>query len=207
VILSFFQSLAVWIFGILYSIILLSLIRNTWFSEGRKKSLLPVFLLNLILFYPSLIIVYFSLQIQPSLTSFLIIFGLFTIGLYVGSIEVPGFLILTKYDEKSNDILNIVQRNIISSNYDFSVSIRILENSLTSNKIRLEETYLYDSLNYFVKSSKDMNNVDGSVFNLILMETNQSIRNVSDMSKHPFPKLVEVFSLAGLSFLIAQLLK
>lgn len=205
--LSLFQSLVLWIFGIIYSIILIILVKNSFYSKGRKKCLFSVFILNLITFYPSIVVIYLSLQLQPSLTDFLIIFGLFTIGLYVATIEVPGFLILTRYDKKSGEILENIQKNIISSNYEFKSSIKNLDDSLSNNKSILEEVHLYSGLIYFVKSSKDMSNVDGSVFNLLLMETNQSIRSISDLSKHPFPKIVEVFSLAGLSFLIAQFLK
>jgi hypothetical protein len=78
---------------------------------------------------------------------------------------------------------------------------------LDNNKQRLEELHAYDQLKYYEDSSSEMNQANTSVFDLLLMSTNQWIKDCDEQSKHPFPKLVDILSLAGLSFLIAQFLK
>lgn len=208
-ILSPLEIVLLWMFIIFYSLILFiawKVSRNS--AKGRKKSLSSLFLLNLAIFYLGLIVVHLWFDNkEPNLNDFITVYGLLTIGVYVATIEVPGFLILSHYDGKSIEVLRTARKNLIESTFSFLPSIQDLQSLTKKHKSRLEELYLYTNLNYFIKSSNQMSQVNRSVLDLLLIEINQSVRNVSHKSKHPFPKLIDVFSLTGLSFLIAQLLR
>jgi hypothetical protein len=197
-----------WAFIITYSVVFLVLFRYSWkSSNGREKSLSYLFVMNLAIFYLVLIAIQFGTTFTPNFRDFLTVYGLATIGVFVGTIEVPGFLILSRYDENSTKILKEIRHNLIISISSFSSSIQELEQLVTENKSRCKELQLYELLNYFLQSSKQMNQVNRSVFDLLLLEINRSIGSVSRDSKHPFPKLIDVLSLTGLSFLIAQLIR
>jgi hypothetical protein len=209
VILNPLETVVLWIFIIFYSLILFIAWRTSRNSaKGRKKSLSHIFLLNLAVFYLGLISVQLWLDNDESnLQNSVTVYSLLTIGIYVASIEVPGFLILSRYDEKSIEVLQIARGYLIESTFSFSPSIRRLQALIKEYRSRLEELHLHTNLDYFIKSSTQMNQSNRSFLNLLLAEINQSIRSVSQKSKHPFPKLIDVLSLTGLSFLIAQLLR
>jgi len=160
------------------------------------------------MFYLGLIIIHLWLNNKElSLQDFITVYGFLTIGVYVASIEVPGFLILSHYDEKSIEVLQIIQKYLIKGTFSFSSSIQSLQALIKKYKYRLEELYLYANLKYFIQSSNQMKQINRSVLDLLLAEINQSVRSVSQKSKHPFPKLIDILSLTGLSFLIVQLLR
>lgn len=208
-ILSPLETVLLWAFIIFYSPTLSlawGISRNS--AKGRKKSLSYLFLLNLVAFYLSLIAVYLGVNNkEPNFRDFVTLHGLLTIGVYVATIEVPGFLILSHYDEKSIEVLRIARKYLIASTVNFWPSTQGLHTLMKKHKSRLEELHLYANMNYFFQSSNQMNQINRSVLDLLLTEINQSVRIVSQKSKHPFPKLIDVLSLTGLSFLIAQLLK
>ena len=207
-ILSPLETVLLWVFIIFYSLTLFIAWRVSKNSaKGRKKSLSYLFLLNLVSFYLGLIAVNFGLNNNESnFRDFVTVYGLLTIGAYVATIEIPGFLILSHYDEKSIEVLWTAQKYLIASTVNFSPSIQDLQTLMKNYKSRLEELHLSVNLNYFIQSSNQMHQINRSVFDLLLMEISQSVRSVSQKSKHPFPQLIDVLSLTGLSFLIAQLL-
>lgn len=177
-------------------------------SNGRENTIAFSFLFSAALLYIGIIVAYLLWDISPSITNFLTIFGLLVIAVYVITIEVPGFLKLSRYDEVSVDLLEEVQRNLVLSVTSFEPSIPILDEMLQKNKGRFNELHVFQNLNYFVTSSKEMNpQINKSILDLLLYDISQTIKKTADSSKHPFPKLIDVLSLAGLSFLIAQLLK
>lgn len=180
----------------------------SWRSkEERKNCLAPLFIFNMILFGAILGEITFWFNYSPDIRQFIIINGLLTIGVYVVTIEVPGFLLLSSYDEKSVKLLQDIKTNLIDSRSSFNKGIQRIQSILVNNKEMLEEIHSYDQLKYYEESSIEMNQANISVFDLVLMSITQSIKDCDKQSKHPFPKLVDVLSLAGLSFLIAQLLK
>ena len=208
-ILSPLETVLLWILIICYSLVLFiawTIFKNS--AKGRNKSLSYLFLLNVAMFYLGLIIIHLWLNNKElSLQDFITVYGFLTIGVYVASIEVPGFLILSHYDEKSIEVLQIIQKYLIKGTFSFSSSIQSLQALIKKYKYRLEELYLYANLKYFIQSSNQMKQINRSVLDLLLAEINQSVRSVSQKSKHPFPKLIDILSLTGLSFLIVQLLR
>lgn len=207
--LSIIELAILWIYLIVYSLISgYAIFSSCRTEDGRKKSLFLLFLANLAVSYLGIASSYFWINIDSSnLGNFFSFLGLFTVGVFVLTIEVPGFILLSRYDEKTVDILKEVHENLISSVFTFTEAIGKLSEIDRNNKQRLEEVHLQKNLNYFVKTSKDMRNIDSSLHNLLLTEVSQQIHQISDQSKHPFPKLIDVLSLTGLSFLIAQFLK
>ena len=201
-------TVLLWLFIIFYSLVLLiawRIYRNS--NKGRKRSISYLFLLNLAAFYLGLAIVHLGLNNgEPDLNGIVTVYGLLTVAVYVLTIEVPGFLILSRYDEKSINVVQTARGHLIRSTFEFTPSIQGLQALVKNYRSRLEELHLYANLDYFIQSSNQMNQINRSVFDLLLMETGQSAAGVSQRSKHPFPKLIDVLSLAGLSFLIAQLL-
>jgi hypothetical protein len=209
VILNPLESLILWLLAIFYTGIMLWLFRYYRKSPlGRENKIAFSFIFSVFLLYALTIVVYFLWNTSPSITDFITIYGLLVVAVYVVAIEVPGFLLISRYDDTSVDLLEEVHRNLILSVASFEPSIPFLEDILQKNKDRLNELHVFENLNYFVISSKEMNpQINKSIFDLLLFDINQTIKKTADSSKHPFPKLIDVLSLAGLSFLIAQLLK
>ncbi len=204
---SYTETIILSIYVIAYFSAFLAVLKRFWASkELRKKSLSPLFIFNMILFSAGLAISFWY-DYSPNISQFITIYGLLAIGVYVATIEVPGFLMLDSYDEKSVVLLQDIKDSLIKSRYHFSEGIQKIHSMLDNNKQRLEELHAYDQLKYYEDSSSEMNQANTSVFDLLLMSTNQWIKDCDEQSKHPFPKLVDILSLAGLSFLIAQFLK
>jgi hypothetical protein len=194
--------------GIYTAVMLLLFWNHRSSSDGRERITAPTFVFNLTIFYVVVLATYFLMDLALNITDFITIFGLILVVVYVITIEVPGFLMISRYDETSVDLLEVIHQNLVLSISSFEPAIPTLEKLLQQNKDRFEELHVYQNLNYFVSSSKEMNpQINKSVFDLLLFEINQTIKETDDSSKHPFPKLVDILSLAGLSFLIAQLLK
>lgn len=203
------ESITLWLLVIAYTGVMLWLFQHHRKSSiGRENTIAFSFLFSVALLYIGIIAVYFLWNASPNIADFITIYGLLVIAVYVVTIEVPGFLMISRYDEVSVDLLEEVHRNLILSVASFEPSIPILEGMLQENKDRFNELLVFENLNYFVASSKEMNpQINKSILDLLLYDINQTVRKTADSSKHPFPKLIDVLSLAGLSFLIAQLLK
>lgn len=134
-----------------------------------------------------------------------VFFGYAIIASYVISIEMPGYLILSRYDDKLLDALQDLRKKIISLNYNLG-NISDLETFCQKNEKQLETVFISDVLNEFIKSCKTTKHLDTSLYEVALKEVGEAINTVSTRSKHPFPKLIEIMSLAGISFLLSQFL-
>jgi hypothetical protein len=209
VVLNLFEIIALLLLSGIYTSVMLLLFRHhKSSSEGREQIIAPTFIFSLIMFLVAVLATYFLLDLAPNITDFITIFGLVLVGVYVITIEVPGFLMISRYDEVSVDLLEDVHQNLVLSVSSFEPAIPTLEKLIEQNKDRFTELHVNQNLDYFISSSKEMNpQINKSVFDLLLFEISQTTKETADSSKHPFPKLVDVLSLAGLSFLIAQLLK
>ena len=203
------ETAMLWLFLISYSVLVfLALRRITRYKSQREKSLLLLISLNLIFLYLASIIAFFLFNSwKPDLRDLVTLYVFLVVGAFVITIEVPGFVILSSYDNKTIEVLSDVRRNLVTVAYNFDSSIQNLQSLQKTNETRLEEQHMSDILNYFVETCIRIKNIDVSLLNLTLSEINLSIREVSQQSKHPFPRLVDILSLTGLSFLIAQLLK
>jgi hypothetical protein len=198
-----------WAFIVIYSIaVLLATSRAIRQKTIREKPLSFLLPLHLVIFYLALLGAHLLLSSwQPDLKELATLNVFLIVGSFVFTIEIPGFILISNYDDKSVEALSDVRKNLVSISFDFKYSLENLQSLQKANEARLSEQNVSEILDYFVRSSSRMKNVDTSLLNLTLSEINLSIREVSQQSKHPFPRLLDIFSLAGLSFLIALLLR
>jgi len=129
-----------------------------------------------------------------------------TVGIFVVTVEIPGYLILTRYDETEIEHLTTVREALVKTAYSFG-SVGDLKDRVQQNAQTLEDLKLRDLFEEFVQSCERLKNVDQRFWSLALTEISSRVDDVSKRSKHPMPKLIDLLSLAGLSFLIAQFLK
>jgi hypothetical protein len=191
-----------------YILVVLAIFKIFHFSkENRKKLLSPLFLMNMFLF------IFFTVSLSlfygttPSTTELIVIYGLLTVGVFVATIEIPGFLLLSNFDEEVVSVLEKAKADLINTRAHFNEGIVGIKNALKNNKETLTQIHAYDQIEYYETSSTEMGQANLQIFDLTLFSINQLIKEYGEKSKHPFPKLVDVFSLAGLSFLIAHFLK
>lgn len=202
------QSIILPIYFIAYFIVIVTLFKIYHAAkEERQRLLTPLFIFNSIMFSALVAVITLWHNFSPTITQFITIYGLLTIGVFVVTIEVPGFVLLNNFDKKSVAVLREIKTGMIKSRSTFSEGIEGIHNTLVSNKQILTELHAYDQIDYYETSSNEMNQSNTSIFDLLLMSLNQWMKECEEKSKHPFPKIVDIFSLAGLSFLIAQLLK
>ncbi len=135
----------------------------------------------------------------------IVFFGYVIIASYVISIEIPGYILLSRYDDKLLDVLQDIRRKTVSLKYNIE-KIQDLQTLYQKNRKQLEAIFVYDMLEEFTKSCNTIKNLDTSLYEVTLKEVGDRIGSVSDRSKHPFPKLIEIMSLAGISFLLSQFL-
>lgn len=126
------------------------------------------------------------------------------IGAYVVSIEIPGYILLSRFDDRLGGVLEEMRKKMVRLKYNFEIDP--IESLCKSNANNLRSVGISDILDDFVKRCKTINNIDGTFYDIALKEIVDRGKSVSDRSKHPFPKLIEIFSLAGMSFLIGQFL-
>jgi hypothetical protein len=125
---------------------------------------------------------------------------------YVICIEVPGYMILSKFDQTSSDSLDELRRAVIDAIIAYA-SMSVLQEKIEALSSLLEYTNLKSLVEGFVRSSARLKSTDPTLSSLLLSEINQSISSFDSQSKQPLPQLTNLLSLAGLSFLLAEILK
>lgn len=128
------------------------------------------------------------------------------IGSFVATIEVPGYLFLRRRDQRVLDYLEDWRTEMVKVGYDFG-NYSTLKSKSEEGKAILEEVGTYRFVADFIEYSGRIQNVDKGLWTLTLGEVNRAMEAVQGRSKHPAPELIEIFSLSGLSFLIAQVLR
>jgi hypothetical protein len=124
------------------------------------------------------------------------------------SLEVPGWLKLSKLDESRSETITKLRTTLIKIRYLFDPSFEELKKIVKAEKIVLEEEEIGDIINDFVNACEDANEpLNESLWALTLSETTERINAINKRSKHPIPKLIDILALSGLSVLIAELLK
>jgi hypothetical protein len=128
------------------------------------------------------------------------------VGWFVFAIEVPGYLHLMKHDKKVLAYLDGWRSEMVKLGYDFN-HYESLRSKSSEGTTMLQEVNLKRLVNDFIEHCGTINNVDKGFWTLVLAEVNRTINEVQGRSKHPAPKLIDLLSLSGLSFIIAQFLK
>lgn len=142
---------------------------------------------------------------QSTLT-FLSILVYVAIGTFACFIEVPGYLILSSFDEGEIERLTQVRKALVKTGYSFD-SLGKLKTKVETYGKTLQDLEINDLLTGFIESCERLKNLDRNYWSLTLTEITSKIDEIGKTSKHPIPKLVELVSLVGLSFLIAQFLR
>jgi hypothetical protein len=172
---------------------------------NRTKFLWKLVLLNGLVFSLGLVIIVVILP-QPTLS---IISGVvydFLIS-YVLCVEIPAYLKLSKYDENLGNILKDLRGDLVKMRFSFDTSLDSLKKSKSENASFLKEENLDRLLQDFITVCDKIKNLNDNLWNLTLNETSKLIGEVAERSKHPFPKLIDILALSGLSILLAQFLK
>jgi hypothetical protein len=80
-----------------------------------------------------------------------------------------------------------------------------LKKDVETNKF-LSKEQIDDLLFDYIKECDRTGNFDKFLWELSITEITSTIGRISSRSKHPIPKLIDILSLAGISFLIAQII-
>jgi hypothetical protein len=197
---EFVPPLAVAIHGISSGILAAYYMKKT----ERTKYFPLLFSVNFAIFAALLVAAYYIWNFQQLIDGLaLIAYAL--VGGYVAAIEIPGYILLSRFDDRLEDELQRFRQKILILNFDFN-GFPEVEATSVSLKRALKDLSIDDLVGHFVESSKRIKQFDRAHYDVTIKELNDSIRDVSDRSKHPFPKLIEILSLAGISFLIGQFL-
>jgi len=95
---------------------------------------------------------------------------------------------------------------MVKVGYDFG-NFSTLKSKSEQGKEILQEAGIHRVVTDFIEYSERIQNKDTGLWTLTLGEVNRAIDAISGRSKHPAPELIEILSLSGLSFIIAQILK
>lgn len=126
---------------------------------------------------------------------------------YVVCVEVPAYLKISKHDENLANILKDLRGNLVKMRFSFDTSLESLKKSKSENAVFLKEENLDGLLQDFIAVCDKIKNLNDNLWSLTLNETSKLIGEVTERSKHPFPKLIDILALSGLSVLLAQILK
>lgn len=126
---------------------------------------------------------------------------------YALIVELPSYLKIAKYDDKLSDSLTEIRSDLVALRYSSKLELDSLQKKIQENKEKLEDEKIDWILSDFVAVTQRLKNINDSLWSLTLSEISNSISNITTRSKHPFPKLVDILALSGLSVLIAEFLK
>jgi hypothetical protein len=169
--------------------------RILWKLAVLDTSLFSVGLMTLIFFLP---------QSPLNILSWIVYDSLIT---YVLCIEVPAYLKISSFDDNLSGALKGIRKELVEMHFSFAVHLQNLKTQRDSNRLYLEGENLDNLLGDFIAFSNEIENLNENIWNLTLNETSNFIDEVTKRSKHPFPKLIDILTLSGLSLLIAQFLK
>lgn len=174
-------------------------------KDDRTRILWKLFVLEMVIFPIAVTVSYYFQPATSWLTALADIVYSVVVAFVLG-VEVPGFLLLTKFDEGIATALEDLRKDLVVLGYSFDHFAQF-KTTFEKNKERLGSAGIDGLVNDFVLACDRMNNLDRSFWSILLSEVTMSSRTIAERSKHPFPKLIDVMSLAGLSFLLAQFLR
>jgi hypothetical protein len=175
-------------------------------KKNRTKSIWKLLIFNCVVFSIGLLALTFLLP-QTVLTIFSWIVFDFLIS-YVFCIELPAWFRISKFDDNLGDALKDLRAELVMMPFDFDTYLEKLDLTKKRNALLvLEEENLENLMQNFIDFSHKLDRFNENFWNLTLSELTGVIEEVSRRSKHPFPKLIDILALSGLSILLAQLLK
>jgi len=171
-------------------------------KSNRTNVLWKLAILNISAFSAGLIaLVYFLPQSSLNILSWVVYDLLIT---YVLCIELPAYLRISNFDDKFVDILEGLRKELIEMPFSFDAHLQNLKDKRNGALSHLKGENLDNLLEDFIAFSDKIENYNEKVWALTLSETSALINEVAKRSKHPFPKLIDILALSGLSLLLAQ---
>lgn len=175
-------------------------------KKNRTKSIWKLFVLDGLIFSLGLLLLIILLP-QTSLTIFSWIVFDFLIS-YVLCVELPAWFRISRFDDSLADALKDLRAELVMMPFDFDTYLKKLSLAKKQNdSLVLEEEDLENLMKNFIDFSHKVDRFNEHFWNLTLSELTSVIEDVSKRSKHPFPKLIDILALSGLSILLAQFLK
>ncbi len=126
---------------------------------------------------------------------------------YALIVELPSYWKIAKYDDKLSSALTEIRGDLISMRYSSKLDLDALKKKIDDNKVKLEEEKIRKPLTEFLLVTERLRNINDNLWSLTLAEISKTISSIDTRSKHPFPKLIDILALSGLSILIAEFLK
>lgn len=174
-------------------------------KNNRTRILWKLAVLNISFFSAGLIALTFFLpQSLLNILSWIVYDLLIT---YVLCVEVPAYLKISNFDDNLSSILKDLRKELIEMQFSFRTHLQGLKTKRNDNISYLKGENLNKLLEDFIEFSDKIENLNEKVWSLTLNETSSVIDEVTKRSKHPFPKLIDILTLSGLSLLLAQFLK
>jgi hypothetical protein len=174
-------------------------------ERNRTKFLWKLVLLNGLVFSIGLVVL---VTIPPQSTLSIISWIVYDFLIsYTFCVEIPAYLKLSKYDERLDNILKDLRGDLVKMRFSFDTSLDSLKKSKIENASFLEQENIDGLLQDFIIVCDKIKNLNDNLWNLALNETSKLLGEVTERSKHPFPKLIDILALSGLSILLAQFLK
>ena len=174
-------------------------------NNNRTSFLWKLVLLNIFFFSAGLAaLVIFLPQSLLNILSWIVYDLVIT---YVFCIEIPAYLKISGFDEKLVNNLKDLREVMIKIPFSFGDSFQEFKTKKENSASHLKGENLDNLLDNYISFSDRLGNYNEKVWTLTLSETSSFIDEVTSRSKHPFPKLIDLLALSGLSFLLAQFLK
>ena len=189
-----------------YLIFCIFLARKTQSKDDRTKFLWKLFCIAGLSFFLSCLILLFFFLPQSNLFIFTWIVYDFLIA-YVFFVEFPAYMRISKYDDECSNALNDLRSELTKIPFVGNAVIVSLKEKRSKYSSFLKRENTDQLLQDFILSCENMGNYNEHLWSLTLNEVSALIDDVKKRSKHPFPKLIDILALSGLSVLIAQFLK
>jgi hypothetical protein len=126
---------------------------------------------------------------------------------YVFFVEFPAYMRISKYDDEYVNSLKDLRSELTKIPF-LGISVIVsLKEKRSKYSLFLKRENIDQLLQDFILSCENMGNYNEHLWSLTLTEISALIDDVNKRSKHPFPKLIDILALSGLSVLLAQFLK
>lgn len=125
---------------------------------------------------------------------------------FVASIEIPGYLLNHAYDDSIVCGLTELRSMLLRLKYSYD-EFSAFKTKAQGLSLVLIQSGLNTLVFDFNKSCESTDNLDETIWKILLSELTSTIDSFFLRAKHPFPKLIDILSLAGMSFLLAQILR
>ena len=128
------------------------------------------------------------------------------LGIFSLSVELPGFVLNSRYDNNLIVALNDLERAVLSARVDPLGGIRQLEEVLSSKHRDLVQTGVEALAQQCVKEFRRIENVNTSLLDTLQRQLELARNEIDSRSKHPFPALVQILSLSGVAVILGEIL-